>query len=59
MKYNFNLKIQAMYGIVTFLVVLGILYIFTKELNSSNWITSAIIGITEFIVFRIFYKTEM
>ena len=46
MKYCFNLKLQVMYGIVTFLVALSILYIFTKKLD---FLTSVTIGLVEFI----------
>lgn len=47
MKYCFDLKIQAMYGIVTFLVVLAFLYLFTRELN---WIASVITGLVNFAI---------
>jgi hypothetical protein len=47
MKYNFNFKLQATYGIVTFLVCLAVLYMITKKID---WITPTIVGITNFAV---------
>ena len=47
MKYCFNLKIQAKYGIVTFLLALAIIYLFTKKID---WISPIIIGVFEFAI---------
>ena len=47
MKYKFDLKIQAMYGIFGFLTVLIVLYLFTKQLD---FFSSIIIGIANFAI---------
>jgi hypothetical protein len=47
MKYNFNLKLQAVYGITGFIMTLGLLYLFTHKLD---WFTSSIIGVTNFAI---------
>ncbi len=47
MKYKFNLKIQIVFGIISFLSALGILYLFTGKLD---FLTSTIIGIMNFVV---------
>lgn len=54
MKYKFNLKVQSIYAVVSFVASLLIVYAFTKELD---WITSAIIGIFEFF-FAGFYNVK-
>jgi 1,4-dihydroxy-2-naphthoate octaprenyltransferase len=53
MKYKFNLKIQLVYGIISFALSLLIIYAFTKQLD---WITAGLIGIFEFF-FAGFYTT--
>jgi hypothetical protein len=47
MKYEFNLKIQLIYAVISFAISFLVLYLFTKEIN---WITPIIIGVFEFIL---------
>jgi len=54
MKYHSDFKMQSIYGIVTFLVSLSIIYMVTKQID---WITPTIIGIVNFIVSG-YYKYE-
>jgi hypothetical protein len=55
MKYCFNLKFQLIYGIVAFLLVFGILYLFTKQIN---FITPIIVGVVEFVVAGYYTKSK-
>lgn len=55
LKYKFNLKVQLAYGIFAFLLSLGILYLFLKQLD---WITASIVGIANFIISG-YYTTNM
>ena len=47
MKYQFNLKMQLAYGIITAILALFIVYLFTKRID---WITTAIVGIANFFI---------
>lgn len=55
MKYCFNLKFQLKYGILTFLLALAIIYIFTKKID---WITPLIVGVFEFAISGYFTKLK-
>jgi hypothetical protein len=54
MKYNFDFKMQAIYGIVTFLTSFAVVYMITKKID---WISPTIIGLINFIVSG-YYKYE-
>ncbi len=45
--YTFNLKLQAIYGIMGFLMTLIILYLFTGEIR---WIPAVAIGIANLLI---------
>jgi hypothetical protein len=47
MKYHFSFLFQLIYGIVGFATALLVIYFITREWN---WITSGIIGISEFFI---------
>jgi hypothetical protein len=47
MKYHFNLKMQAISGILAFGVTLLVLYLI---LNRVDWITASITGAVNFII---------
>jgi hypothetical protein len=47
LKYHFNFLFQLIYGIVGFVAALLVIYLITRELN---WITSGIIGVSEFLI---------
>lgn len=47
LKYHFSFLFQFIYGIIGFGAALLVLYLMTKELN---WISSGIIGISEFVI---------
>ena len=47
MKYQFNLKLQLIYGVIGFILSLIIIYLF---LGNFDWLTSGIIGLFEFII---------
>lgn len=47
MRYKFNLKIQLIYGLISFIAALLIVYLFIK---SFDWLTAGIVGMFEFIV---------
>lgn len=52
MTYNFDFKMQLIYGILAFILVLAIVYIVNRQLN---WAASIIVGIINFAVSG-FYK---
>ncbi|MFA5993202.1 MAG: hypothetical protein WC796_05845 [Candidatus Pacearchaeota archaeon] len=56
MKYCFNLKVQAMYGIVTFLAAFGIIYLVSKELD---WTSSLIIGVLNFAISGFYERAKI
>jgi len=55
MKYNFNFKVQVVYGIVTFLLTLGLIYLF---INNLEWIVAAVTGIVNAVLWG-FYPKKM
>jgi hypothetical protein len=55
MKYCFDFKMQLVYGIITFLSALAILYMFTGEIN---WIAYTVVGIITFIVSGFYTKCK-
>ena len=55
MRYNFNFKIQLIYGIVTFALTLGLIYLLINQLE---WVVSAITGIVNAIIYGFFPKKQ-
>ncbi len=47
LKYHFNFLFQLIYGVIGFGTALLVIYLITKEVN---WISSGIIGVSEFII---------
>jgi len=54
MRYRFDFKTQMMYGVLSFLLALVIVYLLTNEMN---WIVSIIVGVFSFGVSG-FYTRE-
>jgi hypothetical protein len=55
MKYQFNFKLQAMYGIITFIAAFVVIYLFSQN---TDWISPSIIGLFNFAVSGYYIKNQ-